>query len=340
MSKLQLVLLFVILSVTSACNSRSNGKGQLEITLETSAYPGEAAPDMEKVSTVIKARMVALGFEEEDVTTVAIGNRIKVVLNHISAYPEIDRQRIRKVIQASAKLELWETYDMMDVLGNIQQGEKELADSLYGPQTDSLTERDPAKDHPILYLIQLNISSSGRDQHPIPGPVIGRVRTADTAQLMAFFHTNALRVALPPGLKLAWAKDDVMEKNHGGELVKLIALKRTASGKARMANPTVLNAVAHETDRSAGYTISVELNVPSGDAFEKLTKDNIGKAVAIVVDDFVYSYPNVQGAITGGKFEVTGNFSKPEAEDLAQILKSGTGTGPVLIRIVQEDLKQ
>lgn len=338
----QLVFAVLLLTLFGACKSRSNGKGQLEITAEVAPAPGEAAPDMAKINTALKTRLVNLGFEEEDVTGTVSGNRIKFVLSHFSAYPEIDRQRIRNIIQASARLELSETYEAAEIIVLLQKAEEALTDSLYGTASDTIAEQPAGETahHPVFELLAPNIFQGSNGPQMIPGPEIGRVALRDTAKFNALMRLPVIKNKLPSALRLAWAKDDNQSREHGApEMAKLIALKNTDAGKARMNNPGIVN-VDVNYDDGGRCKISVELDQPSGDTFARMTGENDRKAIAIVLDDLVYSYPTVMGAIMGGKFEISGNFSKAEANDLAQLLRAGNGTGGAMIRIVQEDLIQ
>lgn len=332
----------LLLTLFGACKSRSNGKGRLEITVEVAAYPGEPAPDMANVNAALKKRLVNIGFEEEDITGTVNGNRITIALNHFSAYPEIDRQRIRRVLQAGGHLELSETYDVQEIFDLLQKAETALADSLYGNAGDTIAEQPAGETahHPIFERLVLNVSQGMNGPQLQPGPEIGRVPLRDTAAFNALLKLPVVKNKLPSALRLAWAKDIARNNEHSGpETIKLIALKNTDAGKARMNNPGIVTVEAVEDDE-AGYSISAELDKPSGDLFARMTGENDRKAIAIVVDDIVYSYPTVLGTITGGKFEISGNFSKAEADDLVNLLRAGNGTGGARIRIVQEDLMQ
>lgn len=336
----QLFFAVLIITLSGACKSRSNGKGQLEITVEVAASPGETAPDMAKINTGLKTRLVNLGFEDEDVTGTVSGNRIKFVLSHFSAYPEIDRQRIRKIIQASARLELSETYEASEIYQLLVAGEEALTDSLQGPENDTLTEKPAEKQHPVFDLLFLNVSYGQHGPQYLPGPEIGLVRMADTAQFRMILLNPAIKNRLPAALRFAWANDDTdKNQDQSHPAMKLIALKNTDAGKARMSDPGIVDVEIAE-DEGGRYKISVELDQPSGDIFAQMTGENDRKAIAIVLDDLVYSYPTVMGAIMGGKFEISGNFSKSEANDLASLLRARNGTGGAMIRIVQEDLIQ
>lgn len=339
----QLFFAVVILTLFGACKSRSNGKGQLEITVEVAASPGEPAPDMAKINTGLKTRLVNLGFEEDDVTGTVSGNRIKFVLSHFSAYPEIDRQRIRKVVQAGGHLELCETFEALEIVMLLQKAETALTDSIYGTASDTVTEQPAgeAAHHPIFELLSPNIAQGNNGPQMIPGPEIGRVALRDTAKFNALMRLPVIKNRLPSALRLAWSKDNTQSREHGApEIAKLIALKNTDAGNARMNNPGVTESEVSQDENGYGFRIQVTLDQPSGDVFGRMTGENTGKAIAIVVDDLVYSYPMVQSPITGGRFDITGNFSEAEATDLERLLRAGNGTGGAMIRIVQEDLIQ
>lgn len=339
----QLFLVVVIIALLGACKSRSNGKGRLEITVEVAAYPGEPAPDMANVNAALKKRLVNIGFEEEDVTGTVNGTQVSIALSHFSAYPEIDRQRIRRVLQAGGHLELSETYEAAEIIVLLQQAEEALTDSLYGTAGDTIADQPAGESahHPIFELLAPNISQGMNGPQLLPGPEIGRVALRDTAAFNALIKQPLIKNKLPSALRLVWARDNVKSNEHGGpETAKLIALKNTDAGKARMNNPGVTSSEVSRDQNDQGFVINVSLDQPSGDLFGRMTDENTGKAIAIVVDDVAYSYPTVQSAIMGGMFVISGNFSETEAIDLERVLRAGNGTGGARIRIVQENLIQ
>jgi SecD/SecF fusion protein len=127
---------------------------------------------------------------------------------------------------------------------------------------------------------------------------------------------------LPKDLKLAWTVKPSSRYQSGG-IFELIALKTTPQGNSQLGGEVILNAV-HNFDQNRGSAeVSMTMTPSAAQKWADLTGQNIGKSIAIVLDDEVYSYPTVQGKITGGVSQITGNFTIEEAQDLANVLKSG-----------------
>ena len=276
-------------------------------------------------------------------------------------------ERVRKLLQGSANLEFWETYTAREVLPAMQSADAKLrvilaegttadtdtieavlteatpvekktvsaADSLAAALKGDVTAEDKSaanmeeikKQYPLLSILQLN--SSGQ------GPVIGYANYKDTADINKYLAMPEIKADLPKDLRLKWGVSP-SEFDKKGQTFELYAIKSTErNGKAPLEGDVVTDA-KDEFDQYSKPAVSMTMNSDGSRRWAQLTKQNIGRSIAIVLDNYVYSAPNVNSEITGGRSQITGHFTPEQAKDLANVLKSGKMPAPA--HIVQEDI--
>jgi SecD/SecF fusion protein len=277
-------------------------------------------------------------------------------------------ERVRKLLQGSANLEFWETYTAREVLPAMQSADAKLrtilaeettadgdtieaavlteatpveekavsaADSLAAALKGDAAAEDKAavnmeeikKQYPLLSMLQLN--SSGQ------GPVIGYANYKDTADINKYLAMPEIKAELPKDLRLKWGVSP-SEFDKKGQTFELYAIKSTErNGKAPLEGDVVTDA-KDEFDQYSKPAVSMAMNSDGARRWAQLTKQNIGRSIAIVLDNYVYSAPNVNSEITGGRSQITGHFTPEQAKDLANVLKSGKMPAPA--HIVQEDI--
>ncbi len=283
-------------------------------------------------------------------------------------------ERVRNLLQGSANLEFWETYDAQEVYQSLidldsrlaaaagATGTKEEAtDSVATEEvaeadttaTDSVskgglesaiagvagtngeggqTEMSAAdrekieKEHPLLSRLQLQ---------PTMGCVVGYAHKRNLEEISAMFETPEARQALPGDLKLKWGVKGISE-GEASDYYYLYAIRVTErDGRAPLEGDVITDAT-DEFDQNGHPCVSMKMNVDGARRWAALTKLNVGKCVAIVLDDNVYSAPTVQNEITGGNSQITGNFTPEDTKDLANVLKSGKMPAPA--HIVSEEI--
>ncbi len=276
-------------------------------------------------------------------------------------------ERVRKLLQGSANLEFWETYTAREILPAMQSADAKLrgilaeettadtdtieaalteatpveekavsaADSLAAALKGDAAAEDKAavnmeeikKQYPLLSMLQLN--SSGQ------GPVIGYANYKDTADINKYLAMPEIKAELPKDLRLKWGVSP-SEFDKKGQTFELYAIKSTErNGKAPLEGDVVTDA-KDEFDQYSKPAVSMTMNSDGARRWAQLTKQNIGRSIAIVLDNYVYSAPNVNSEITGGRSQITGHFTPEQAKDLANVLKSGKMPAPA--HIVQEDI--
>ena len=270
-------------------------------------------------------------------------------------------ERVRKLLQGSANLEFWETYNAKDVAPYLQAADNKLrsilaneapadsaaVDSTAAPvmaqatsTADSLAAAlkgenkaqtvdlaQITKEHPLLAVLQVN--SSGQ------GPVVAYANYKDTAEINKYLSMREIQAELPKDLRLKWGVS-AYEYDPKGQTFELYAIRSTErNGRAPLEGDVVVSA-KDEYDQFGKPAVSMSMNTDGSRRWAQLTKQNIGKSIAIVLDGYVYSAPNVNTEITGGNSQITGHFTPEQAKDLANVLKSGKMPAPA--RIVQEDI--
>ena len=323
----------------------------------------EVKAAVENSFNVLRTRIDRFGVVQPNIQSLeAKMGRIMVELPGIK-----EPERVRKLLQGSANLEFWETYTAREVLPAMQSADAKLrvilaegttadtdtieavlteatpvekktvsaADSLAAALKGDVTAEDKSaanmeeikKQYPLLSILQLN--SSGQ------GPVIGYANYKDTADINKYLAMPEIKADLPKDLRLKWGVSP-SEFDKKGQTFELYAIKSTErNGKAPLEGDVVTDA-KDEFDQYSKPAVSMTMNSDGARRWAQLTKQNIGRSIAIVLDNYVYSAPNVNSEITGGRSQITGHFTPEQAKDLANVLKSGKMPAPA--HIVQEDI--
>ncbi|SEF65510.1 protein translocase subunit SecDF [Parabacteroides chinchillae] len=313
---------------------------------------------------VLRTRIDRFGVVSPNIQRLETAGRILVELPGVK-----EPERVRKLLQGSANLEFWETYQLPEIYQQLIAADNILATVLSSETSDStavvaetatvatedaatsdadsllaqIHQEKPdaaasanmeefAKQHPLFALLQVNQYNG----QLVPSAIVGIANVKDIDKINEYLNMKQVKDVLPRNLSLKWGVKAIDEKE---QYFYLYAIKQTnRDGSPALGGDVVTDANA-DFSQEAGRNeqlVSMTMNAEGAKAWARLTKDNIGKAVAIVLDDMVYSAPNVQVEITGGRSQITGNFTPEEAKDLANVLKSGKMAASV--QIVQEDV--
>ncbi len=284
-------------------------------------------------------------------------------------------ERVRKLLQGSANLEFWETYNAQDVMSYLQQIDTRLANIASGKTTEE-ADTAAAKAEPAAEVAEAAAADTtakeaagkfqlkkdekasqakaveekdekaiaeAKKQHPLFAvfqPVqgqslstVGYAHERDTADVNKAIYSDEAKKILPSDVKLLWSAKPVDGTKN---IFELHALKVTStSGRAPLEGDVVTDA-KDEFDNFGRPCVSMSMNNEGARLWAQLTKQNVGKAIAIVLDGVVYSAPRVNGEISGGNSQISGNFTIEDTKDLANTLKSGRMPAPA--RIVQEEV--
>ena len=312
---------------------------------------------------VLRTRIDRFGVVQPNLQQLGTSGRILVELPGIK-----EPERVRKLLQGSANLEFWETYELSEIYESLVSANNVIRDlgkttasiAKIGVAADSAvakvdttkasTEDDKLlaklgkkdttsktksaaewkKEYPLFSVLQINQSERGIS----PGPVVGLAYGRDTAIVNSYLNNKRVKDVLPRDLKFVWTVNSIDKKTP---LFQLIALKVTTRDGKPVLEGDVITDASDDFQQSTGSAkVNMTMNAEGAKTWARLTKENMKRSIAIVLDGFAYSFPTVQSEITGGSSEITGNFTAAEAKDLANVLKSGKMPAPC--HIVQEDV--
>ena len=308
---------------------------------------------------ILRSRIDRFGVTQPNIQRLETAGRILVELPGIK-----NPERARKLLQSTAKLEFWETYEARELFSDIQKvneylretneaiNEEDLItgisdkkdvvsddfeDDLFDFEGDTL-ESDTTQsadqffdENPFFALMFPNVDQQTGNVRE--GPALGSCNVKDTAELNSLLNDEKIKSFFPSDVKFAY---EVKPFDDEGRFIQLIALRSISksSSEAAMEGEVVTDASQSFAEFGNTADVSMSMNKEGARKWKKLTGDNIGKSVAIVLDNYVYSFPTVQAQISGGRSSITGNFTVNEAKDLANILKSGKLPAPA--RIIEE----
>ncbi len=308
----------------------------------------EAEGAVDRAFTVLRARIDKFGVAQPSIQKAERTGRIIVELPGVK-----DVARVKKLLQSTAVLEFWETYDHLDVFNFMQEvntllnenntdldesiSDKsdindDLGDLLDGVEDDTLSLTN------ILFDVlapNIAIDPNTNGVQIIPGPVVGSSLIKDTAKVNSYLNDRDVRALIPSELrnvKFLWEAKPFDDKN---ERLRLLAIKSNREDKAKLSGDVIVDA-SQDIDQFGNPQINMRMNRSGSRLWQKITKENIGKSVAVVLDDYVYSSPVVNTEISGGSSVISGNFTLDEAQDLANILKAGKLPAPA--KIIQSEV--
>lgn len=317
---------------------------------------------------ILRTRIDKFGVTQPNIQQLGSG-RILVELPGVK-----EPERVRKLLQGTAKLEFWETYNFGEVAPGLVAVNKLLVESakrdsaaaastvsvdstttatadsanasdlLSKMGTDTTAAKDTsaqksfeefAKENP-LFAVMFPADGQVRTQDEKNAVdkqcIIGYSLIKDTARVNAIFSRDDVKAAMPKNLRLLWT---VKPRTAESQSLELIGIKVTSrDGKSPLDGSAISDARQDFGQFNSKPEISMRMNPDGAKVWKRMTGENIGKSIAIVLDDYVYSFPTVQGEIAGGSSSITGNFEINEAKDLANILKAGKLPAPA--RIVEE----
>ena len=331
-----------------------------------SVLKSEVQSAIDNSFNVLRTRIDRFSVVSPNIQRLETAGRILVELPGVK-----EPERVRKLLQGSANLEFWETYKLPEIYQQLAAADAALAnvlsasndtttvateteapavqDSIKAGSDDSASalldsikgkdnaevnpsEAEFAKMHPLFAVLQINQYNG----QLAPSAIVGFARASDMEKINEYLSYKQVKDALPRNLSLKWGVKAMDEK---GQFFELYALKVTnRDGSPALGGDVVSDAKADFVQQPgiSSQEVSMSMNAEGAKAWARLTKENINRSIAIVLDGMVYSAPNVQGEITGGQSSITGNFTPEEAKDLANVLKSGKMAASV--HIVQEDV--
>ncbi|SNS08338.1 SecD/SecF fusion protein [Belliella buryatensis] len=292
---------------------------------------------IERSFNILRTRVDRFGTSQPNIQRIQGSGRIQIEV------PGVDNQeRVRNLLQGVAKLQFWEVAEVNDYLGELEainallvseakakKGETTPADA------DTTEEEEESTD-----LERQLADGEGDDFSSEVSPIFALTKAnyglvyeiRDTVTINRIFAREDIRSLLPRDVKFLWSVKP--QKVDNMELLELYGIKLTRNSDQALLEGDVVTDARQTLDQTSRPAVSMQMNADGARKWRKVTGENIGKRIAVVLDDYVYTAPTVQGEIPSGQSEITGNFSLEEAKDLANILKSGSLPAPT--KIVEE----
>ncbi len=312
---------------------------------------------------ILRTRIDRFGVAQPNIQKLQTSGRILVELPGIK-----EQDRVRRLLQGTARLEFWETYELSEIysffadandrlrdmmprtavaetpavqtqparetatIDTLAAERDELSELLSGATDETGTDQELARNNPLFAVLTMNVFMDQQSGQPFlgNGPVVGTAAIADTAKVNRYLSQSTVRSLFPRELKLLWThKSQKGQENR----LQLIAIKVPSRGEPPLTGEVIVDA-RHDFSATGAPEISMTMNSEGSREWRRLTGANIQRSIAIVLDDYVYSFPTVNQEISGGRSQITGNFTLDEAMDLANILRAGSLPAPA--RIVEE----
>ncbi|WP_207532825.1 protein translocase subunit SecDF [Desertivirga arenae] len=316
---------------------------------------------------ILRTRIDKFGVTSPNIQQQQGTNRILIELPGVSS---VDIPRVRKLLQGSAKLQFWETYENAEIFPLLENVNKTIAASQKSTDTtatakasadtasaggrlanlgnkkgaatkgkDSLSvnQAEQAKQNPLFAVLAPATYQAENGQQGLrPGAVVGYAAQKDTAKINSYFNSAAVRSIIPPNVKLLWSVKPISEET---KVFELYALKTSGFTNGPALEGDVISDARADVDQRGNNEVLMYMNSVGASQWARITRDAAGdannkadnKAVAIVLDNYVYSAPTVQNEISGGSSSITGNFTPEDTKDLANVLKAGRLPAPAKI---------
>ncbi len=306
---------------------------------------------------ILRTRIDRFGVVQPEITQLATKGRILINLPG-----QNNPKRVRELLQGTANLEFWETYENSEIIGYLTQANNLLRE--IQANTGKVETKTPAaasaqksevtdttkKDQSLLELINKDTTKAAEattregftlqnplfgillprvtaQGQPLPSCMIGLASSKDTAKVDSYLKMPRIKALFPRDLKLMWSQNPYKE-DPTKSMYELHAIKITTRDGRPPLSGDVITSARTSTDVSGAVKVDMSMNSDGSKTWARMTRENIGRCLVVVLDGYVRSYPRVQNEITGGNTEITGDFTIEEADDLANILKSGKMPAP------------
>lgn len=295
---------------------------------------------IERSFNILRTRIDRFGTSQPNIQRIAGSGRIQIEL------PGVDNQeRVRNMLQGVAKLQFWEVLELNEYGGSIETinstwvADQKATSTPADTVAAELSSEDSLKNALEKQLEQIDPMGNTTDVSPLISALkasYGLVYDVkDTVAINRIIKNERYKSFLPRDLKLLWGVKPTVAED-GSELLELYAIKTTRGSDQAPLEGDVVTDARQALDQTSRPAVSMQMNAEGARKWRTLTSENVGRRIAVVLDDYVYTAPVVNGEIPNGQSEISGNFTLVEAQDLANILKSGSLPAPT--QIVEESI--
>jgi SecD/SecF fusion protein len=307
---------------------------------------------------ILRTRIDRFGVVQPNITQLATKGRILIELPG-----QNNPKRVRELLQGTANLEFWETYENSEIIGYLSQANNLLKEIQANSQKASSAVPESAqknaasdttkKDQSLLDLINKDTTKAAEPTtragftqqnplfgillprvtaqgQPLPSCMIGLANARDTAKVNTYLKMNQIKALFPRDLKFMWSQNPY-KQDPTKTMYEFHAIKITTRDGRPPLGGDVITSARTSTGVTGDVKVDMSMNSEGSKTWARMTRENIGRCLVVVLDGYVRSYPRVQNEITGGSTEITGDFTIEEADDLSNILKSGKLPAPTHI---------
>ncbi|HEX2922178.1 MAG TPA: protein translocase subunit SecDF [Bacteroidales bacterium] len=318
----------------------------------------EVSSALENAFNILRTRIDRFGVVQPNITHLATKGRILIELPG-----QTNTERVRELLQGTANLEFWETYDNTELINylirandQLREIKKSTESVSEGQTTTSSTVADTTKksddlldligadttktnvdnsresfnlQNPLFGVLNPRVNSDGQ---PLTSSMVGLALARDTAKVNNMLTLSQIRAIFPRDVRFVWSQNPYKE-DPSGTLYELHALKvTTRDGRAPLGGDVITGARTSTGITGSEVEVNFNMNAEGAKIWARMTRENIDRSIAVVLDGYVRSYPVVQNEIQNGSTVITGDFTLEEAEDLSNILKSGKLPAPAKIQ--------
>lgn len=326
--------------------ARSNGKVKIDASdnAVNEYLTAQATAAFNNTYRILRTRIDRFGVASPSINPDPAKGIINIELAGVN-----DKERVRSYLQSTANLQFFEvyTFESTDLQNGIVAADKAVQDMLEGAPLlgDTATAKDTAakkataklKDsanaNPIARLVQFTQPYNDGAGKPVFPAAIGYIQSKDTGTLNSYLRLDFVKTKFPANLQFLYGKAEASTDPKFKDILTLYAIKTLDNGQAELEGDHISSA-SQDYDERGRIAIKMNMDKMGTSLWSKMTTKNAGKPIAIVLDNFVYSAPNVNEPITTGNSQISGSYSLKEAQDLSEILESGKLPAPA--KIVQE----
>jgi SecD/SecF fusion protein len=316
-----------------------------------------------ETGNIIKKRLVNIGIDSEKIDLRTFTDRMILTVSKIdTAKTEI----IEKLITVPGKIEFWETYENSEVIQYLSEANtrlremninindvveekakeailsdsslkenSEIIDLINADTTGNASAKEFKINNPLFAILYPRVDRMGQ---PLPSCLIGLVALKDTAKVNRYLGMKEIYYIFPRDLRFYWSHSPY-KYDDTQTLFELHAIKTTSIlGDAPLTGDVIVSAKAIMSKNRSDIRLNLSMNNEGAKIWARITRDNINRCIAVVIDGFVRSYPRVMNEIKGGNTEITGNFSLAEAQYLSAILSSGGNGLPLKLQVAEKQL--
>ncbi|WP_439181515.1 protein translocase subunit SecDF [Carboxylicivirga taeanensis] len=351
----QLATIFNTVELKERVSYNSTNEEVLKVIRE------ESTSAIDNAFNILRSRIDRFGVTQPNIQRLEKAGRVLVELPGVT-----DPQRVRKLLQGTASLEFWETYENSELFEYLVQAdtkvrEMEAAKAPTSQEAAAEEATETEADDATSLVDQLAADAAGTDSleaasakslfsflqpnHPQQrGPVVGVALSRDTAEVNSYLANPSIKSLFPKDVRFFWTvkpiEKDYLVSRFGNDVnekesaFQLVAIKVSTHDGRPPLEGDVITSARSQTNQRGQFEVSMSMNAEGAKTWSRLTGANVDRCIAVVLDGFVYSFPTVNQKIDGGQSQITGNFTPEESQDLANILKSGKLPAPA--RIVED----